>query len=192
VAIVSPSEDLMIITEVPLHGAYLIGLEKHEDERGFFARAYCEREFAAHGLATRIAQASSSFSAHKGTLRGIHYQLAPKAETKVVYCLRGALHDIILDLRLDSPTFGQNFGADLTAENRCMMYVPKGFAHGFLTLTENTEAFYLIDEFYDPDYGRGIRWNDPKFAIQWPAKPVVISERDRNYRDFDPTWHLTI
>jgi dTDP-4-dehydrorhamnose 3,5-epimerase len=182
----------MIFTEIRLRGAYLIDSERHEDERGFFARTFCEREFAAHGLATRITQTSISFSARKGTLRGMHYQLAPKAETKVVWCLRGALHDIILDLRPESPTFGQTFSTDLTAENRCMMYVPKGFAHGFLTLSENTEALYLIDEFYDPEYGRGIRWNDPKFAIQWPAQPVVMSEKDQNYRDFNPAWHLTV
>ena len=182
----------MIFTEIRLRGAYLIGLEKHEDKRGFFARAFCERDFAVHGLATQIAQASSSFSAQKGTLRGMHYQLAPKAESKIVYCVHGALHDIIIDLRLDSPTFGHNFGIDLTAENRCMLYVPKGFAHGFLTLAENTEVFYLIDEFYDANYGRGIRWNDPKFAIHWPAHPAVISERDQNYRDFDPAWHLAV
>jgi dTDP-4-dehydrorhamnose 3,5-epimerase len=188
----SASEDAMIFTEVRLRGAYLINLEKHEDERGFFARAFCEREFAAHGLVTRIVQASSSFSARKGTLRGMHYQLAPKAETKVIWCLRGALYDIILDLRLESPTFGQNFGVELTAENRCMMYVPKGFAHGFITLTEDTEAFYLIDEFYDPVYGRGVRWNDPRFAIQWPAQPVVISDRDESYPDFDSIWHLAV
>src|SRR5262249_11638998 len=146
----------MIFTEVRLRGAYLIELEKHQDERGFFARAFCQREFAAQNLTTQIVQASSSFSARKGTLRGMHYQLAPKAETKIVWCIRGALHDVILDLRLESPTFGQTFSTELTAENRCMMYVPKGFAHGFLTLTEDTEAFYLIDEFYDPVHGRGV------------------------------------
>jgi dTDP-4-dehydrorhamnose 3,5-epimerase len=182
----------MIFTEVRLRGAYLIDIEKHEDERGSFARIFCEREFAAYGLGTRIVQASSSFSVRKGTLRGMHYQLAHKAETKVVWCLRGALHDIIVDLRPESSTFGHNFSVELTAENRRMMYIPRGFAHGFLTLAENTEAFYFIDEFYDPEYGRGIRWNDPRFAIPWPAEPVVMSERDQNYRDFDPAWHLTV
>jgi dTDP-4-dehydrorhamnose 3,5-epimerase len=182
---------IMIFTETPLKGAYLIDLEKRGDERGFFARAFCEREFAAHGLSNRIVQANNSLSARKGTLRGMHYQFAPKAETKVVRCLRGALHDIILDLRGDSPTFGQTFGADLTADNRRMMYVPKGFAHGFITLADDTEAFYLVDEFYAPECERGVRWDDPRFAIPWPAQPTVISDKDRNYPDFDPAWHLT-
>lgn len=182
----------MIFTETPLNGAFLIDLEKRGDERGFFARAFCEREFANHGLITRIVQANNSLSAQKGTLRGMHYQLAPKAETKIVRCLRGALHDTILDLRPSSPTFGQSFGADLTAENRRMIYVPKGFAHGFITLTDDTEAFYLVDEFYAPECERGIRWNDPRFAIHWPGQPVVISDKDHNYRDFDPAWHLSV
>jgi dTDP-4-dehydrorhamnose 3,5-epimerase len=182
----------MIFDETPLAGVYLINLEKRGDERGFFARAFCEREFARHGLATRIVQANNSLSAQKGTLRGMHYQLSPKAETKFVRCIRGALHDVVIDLRLGSTTFGHSFGADLTAENRCMMYVPKGFAHGFITLADDTEAFYLVDEFYAPECERGIRWNDPKFGIQWPVQPVVISEKDQNYRDFDPAWHLTV
>jgi len=181
----------MIFNETPLAGVYLIDMEKRGDERGFFARAFCEHEFAERGLATRIVQANNSLSARKGTLRGMHYQLSPKAETKYVRCMRGALHDVVLDLRRDSSTFGQSFGADLTAENRRMIAVPKGFAHGFITLTDDTEAFYLVDEFYAPECERGIRWNDPKFAIQWPAEPVVISEKDQNYRDFDPAWHLS-
>ena len=120
----------------------------------------------------------------------MHYQLAPKAETKMVRCIRGALYDVILDLRPDSPTFGQSFGAELSAENRRMMYVPKGFAHGFITLTDDAEAFYFVDEFYAPEHERGVRWNDPKFNIQWPAEPVVLSDKDRDWRDFDPSWHL--
>jgi len=181
----------MIFTQTPLAGAYLIDLKKHGDERGFFARAFCAKEFAEYGLTTQIVQANDSLSARKGTLRGMHYQLAPKAETKVVRCLHGALYDIILDLRADSPTFGQSFGTELTAENRRMMYVPKGFAHGFITLADDTEAFYLVDEFYAPEYERGVRWDDPRFSIRWPVQPVVISDKDRNYRDFDPAWHLT-
>lgn len=180
----------MIFNETPLAGAYLIDIEKRGDERGFFARAFCEREFAQHGLATHFVQANNSLSTRKATLRGMHYQLAPKAETKFVRCIRGAFHDIILDLRLDSLTFGQSFGADLTAENRRMMYVPKGFAHGFITLADDTEAYYLVDEFYAPEYERGIRWNDSKFSIRWPTQPVVISERDQNLPHFDPAWHL--
>ena len=181
----------MIFTETPLRGAYLIDLEKHGDARGFFARTFCEREFAAHGLATRFVQASTSFSAGKGTLRGMHYQLTPWSETKLVRCIRGTLYDVILDLRDGSPTFGRSFGAELTDENRRMLYVPKGFAHGFITLADGTEVSYLIDEFYAPDHGRGVRWDDPRFAIPWPVEPAVISEKDRCYRDFDPAWHLT-
>jgi dTDP-4-dehydrorhamnose 3,5-epimerase len=180
----------MIFNETPLAGVYVVDLEKRGDERGFFARAFCEREFAERGLANHFVQANNSLSARKGTLRGMHYQLAPKAETKYVRCIRGALQDVVIDLRRNSSTFGQSFGAELTAENRRMMVVPKGFAHGFITLTDDTEAFYLVDEFYAPECERGIRWNDPKFAIQWPIEPVVISEKDQNYRDFDPAWHL--
>jgi dTDP-4-dehydrorhamnose 3,5-epimerase len=180
----------MIFTETPLTGAYLIDLEKRGDERGFFARAFCEREFASHGLVTHFVQINNSLSARQGTLRGMHYQLTPKAETKAVRCIRGALYDIILDMRDASPTFGQSFGAELTAENHRMMYVPKGFAHGFFTLADETEALYLVDEFYAPESERGIRWDDPRFALRWPAQPNVISDKDRNFPDFDPAWHL--
>jgi dTDP-4-dehydrorhamnose 3,5-epimerase len=180
----------MIFTETPLRGAFLVELERRGDARGFFARAFCEREFLAHGLATRFVQMNDSLSAQKGTLRGMHYQLAPKAETKLIRCVSGALFDVILDLRRDSPTFGRSFGAELTAENRRMMYVPKGFAHGLLTLTDDVEAIYLVDEFYAPEQERGVRWDDPRFAIAWPSAPVVISDKDRAHRDFDPAWHL--
>lgn len=180
----------MLFSETPLRGAHVIELEKRGDERGFFARLFCQEEFASHGLATRIVQANNSASAHRGTLRGFHYQLAPKAEAKLVRCIRGALHDVIIDLRRDSPTFGRHFGAELTSENRRMLYVPKGFAHAFLTLEDATEVIYLVDEFYSPDRERGIRWNDPKFGIQWPIEPVVISEKDRSYPNFEPGYHL--
>lgn len=180
----------MIFTETPLPGAFLIDLEKRGDDRGFFARAFCEKEFGAKGLATRFVQVNNSLSAQRGTLRGMHYQLAPKAETKLVRCIRGALHDVILDLRRGSPTFGKSFGAELSADNRRMMYVPKGFAHGFVTLSDDTEAFYFADEFYGPEQERGVRWNDPRFGIAWPIAPVVISDKDRQHRDFDPAWHL--
>jgi dTDP-4-dehydrorhamnose 3,5-epimerase len=135
-------------------------------------------------------QVNNSLSAQKGTLRGMHYQLPPKAETKIVRCVRGAFFDMILDIRNGSPTFGKSFGAELSAENRLMMYVPKGFAHGFLTLADDTEAFYFVDEFYAPDYERCIRYNDPKFALEWPTAPTVISDKDRNQSDFDPARHL--
>lgn len=184
-----PREINMIFTQTPLQGLYLIDLEKKGDERGFFARAFCEKEFGAHQLVTHFVQVNNSLSAQRGTLRGMHYQLPPKAETKLVRCIRGALYDVALDLRPDSATFGKSFGAELTAENRRMMYVPKGFAHGFLTLSHDTEALYFVDEFYSPEHERGVRWNDPEFNISWPAEPVVLSDKDRNHRSFDPSWH---
>ena len=180
----------MFFTPTPLAGAYLIELDKKTDDRGFFARAFCEQEFAQHGLVTRFCQVNNSLSTKKGTLRGMHYQLAPKAETKIVRCIRGALYDLVLDIRASSSTFGQSFGVELTAENRRMIYVPKGFAHGFITLTENTEAFYFVDEFYSPEHERSIRYDDPKFGLQWPTAPSVISEKDKASRSFDPVWHL--
>ena len=181
----------MIFLETPLRGAYLIDLEKRGDERGFFARAFCENEFGQLGLVKHFCQVNNSLSAERGTLRGMHYQLSPKGETKIVRCIRGALFDQIIDLRKDSPTFGRSFGAELTAENRRVMYVPKGFAHGFLTLSDNTEAFYFVDEFYAPTHERCIRYNDPKFGLTWPKSPSVISDKDRNQADFDPAWHLS-
>ncbi len=180
----------MIFKEAPLRGVYLIELEQRRDERGFFARVFCERELARHGLASRFVQVSESFSASRGTLRGLHYQLPPRAETKMVRCVKGALHDVVLDLRVGSSTFGRSFGVELNAENRLMMYVPKGFAHGFVTLTDDVEALYLVDEFYAPELERGIRWDDPRFTVAWPIAPVVMSEKDRGHRDFDPAWHL--
>jgi dTDP-4-dehydrorhamnose 3,5-epimerase len=180
----------MIFTPAPLSGAYLIDLEKREDERGFFARAFCENEFHEHDLVSHFCQINNSLSVQKGTLRGMHYQLAPKAETKVMRCIRGTLYDMILDLRNGSPTFGHGFGAELSAESRRMMYVPKGFAHGFLTLADDTETIYFVDEFYSPEHERGIRYNDPKFELRWPEAPTVISDKDKSHRDFDPAWHL--
>src|SRR6201988_1598682 len=180
----------MNFTETPTPCAFLIDLEKRGDERGFFAPAFCEKEFAACGLVTRFVQVNNSLSAQKGTLRGMHYQLAPMAETKMVRCIRGALYDLILDLRQGSPTFGQSFGAELSADNRRMMYVPKGFAHGFLTLADDTEAFYFVDEFYSPEHERGIRYNDPTFARAWPMTPTVISDKDKAHPTFDRSWHL--
>jgi dTDP-4-dehydrorhamnose 3,5-epimerase len=180
----------MVFTETPVKGAYLIGLEKRGDDRGFFARVFCEREFQQHGLATRFVQVNNSLSTVSGTLRGMHYQLHPKAETKLIRCLRGALYDVVLDLRPDSPTFGQSFGAEITADNRLMMYLPKGCAHGFVTLAENTEVFYLVDEFYSPQMERIVRWNDPLFSIAWPIQPALLSDKDRDARDFDRAYHL--
>lgn len=180
----------MKFRELPVRGAYLIDLEKRGDERGFFARMFCEREFAQMGLATHFVQMNDSLSAEVGTLRGMHYQLPPHAETKVVRCVRGAVYDAIVDLRVDSPTFGVSCGAELTAENRTMIYVPKGCGHGILTLMPDTEIMYLVDEFYAAAAERGVRWNDPKFGIQWPREPMILSEKDRNHPDFDPAIHL--
>jgi dTDP-4-dehydrorhamnose 3,5-epimerase len=173
----------------PLKGAFLIELEKRGDERGFFARFFCEREFAGAGLATRFTQINNSLSAKRGTLRGMHYQLAPAAEVKVVRCVRGALFDAIVDLRPDSPTFARWFGAELNEDNRLMMYVPRGFAHAILTLRDDTEALYLVSDFYSPENERGLRWNDPRFAIDWPMQPVEISAKDAAWPDFDPVFH---
>jgi dTDP-4-dehydrorhamnose 3,5-epimerase len=180
----------MIFTETPLAGAYVIDLEKKDDDRGFFARAICANEFRAHGLAENFCQVNDSFSAYKGTLRGMHYQLPPWAETKLVRCVRGTLYDLILDLRPGSATFGQSFGVELSAENRRMIYVPKGFAQGSFTLVDDTEAFYFADQFYAPEHERGVRYNDPKFKLPWPGAPIVISDKDKSHRDFDAAWHL--
>ena len=174
----------MIFTETPLAGAYTIDTELRRDDRGFFARAFCRNELAGHGMDFNLAQANSSFNRQAGTLRGMHYQLDPRAETKIVRCTRGAVYDVVLDLRRDSKTYQQHFGLILSEENRKSLYVPKGFAHGFYTLEDNSELFYLVDEFYSPDLERGVRWNDPLFAISWPGLPTVVSARDASYADF--------
>ena len=176
----------MIFTETKLPGAYLIDIEKREDERGFFARSWCQKEFEAHGLVPRVAQANISFNKYKGTLRGMHYQAAPFAETKLVRCTRGAIYDVIVDLRPDSPTCMQWLGVELTAENYKMLYVPEGFAHGFQTLIDNTEATYQVSQFYTPEAEGGLRYNDPTFNIDWPLEVQVISDKDRNWPDFRP------
>jgi len=167
-----------------LAGAYTIDLVKREDERGFFARFFCINEFDKEGIDRNVVQINNSLSKDKGTLRGIHYQLSPKAETKIVRCIKGSLWDVIVDLRPESPTFLQWFGETLSAENRKMMFVPKGFGHGFITLEEDTEALYLVTEFYSPENERGIRWNDPAIGIEWPIEPIIVSEKDSNHPDF--------
>lgn len=174
----------MIFNETSLKGAYVIDLEPHQDERGFFARTFCGREFEEHGLISRLVQANISFNHKKGTLRGMHYQLAPFAETKLVRCTRGALYDVIIDVRPDSPTYKQWFGVELTGDNHRMLYVPEGFAHGFQTLEDNTEATYQVSEFYAPGYEQGVRYNDPAFAIQWLLEVQVISDKDRSWPDY--------
>jgi dTDP-4-dehydrorhamnose 3,5-epimerase len=176
----------MIFTETVLAGAFVIEPELLEDARGFFARTWCSREFESRGLVTRIAQCSSSFNKKKGTLRGMHYQVPPFAETKIVRCIRGSIYDVIIDLRPSSPTFARHFWAVLTAENRKMLYVPAGFAHGFQTLEDNTELFYQISEFYSSAHARGVRWDDSAFGIRWPDDERTIVDRDRTYPDFHP------
>jgi len=175
----------MIFIETQLKGAFIIKPERLEDERGFFARTWCQREFEAHGLNSRLVQCNISFNEKAGTLRGMHYQAAPYEEAKLVRCTQGAIYDAIIDLRPESPTFKQYTAIVLTAQNRKMLYVPEGFAHGFLTLEDHTEVFYQMSEFYAPEYVRGIRWNDPAFNIQWPADVQIISDRDQNLPDFN-------
>lgn len=180
----------MKFIETPLKGAFIIELEKRGDDRGWFARAFCTREFQAHGLNHQIVQANTSFSAIKGTLRGMHYQLAPMTEDKIFRSIRGGIFDAIIDLRPESPTYLKHFTVELTAENRLALYIPKGFAHGFMTLAENTEVFYFVTEFYSPELERGIPYNDPQFGIRWPMEPAVISDKDRNLKNFNPATHL--
>ena len=194
----------MIFTETKLKGAFIIELQKLEDDRGFFARSWCQREFEAHGLNTRLVQCNISFNLKKGTLRGMHYQAAPYEEAKLVRCTRGAIYDVIIDIRPDSATYCQWIAVELTAHDSLltapssqlaaygpklpghhgMLYIPKGFAHGFITLMDDTEVFYQMSEFYAPEYARGVRWNDPTYQIQWPGEVKVISDRDNTYPDF--------
>jgi dTDP-4-dehydrorhamnose 3,5-epimerase len=165
-------------TETKLHGVYLIDPQRFDDERGFFARTWCEREFAARGLNPRLAQCSVSYNRRKGTLRGLHYQAAPHQEAKLVRCTRGAIYDVVLDLRPASATFRQWAAMELTAGNYRMLYVPEGCAHGFQTLEDDSEVLYQISEFYAPEFMRGVRWDDPLFAISWPLHVTSISPRD--------------
>ena len=167
-----------------LPGVFEIHLEPMRDERGFFARTWCRSEFEEHGLESALVQCNISFNTRKGTLRGMHYQAAPFAETKLVRCTQGSICDVVLDLRPQSPTFKRWVAVTLTEENRNMVYVPKGCAHGFLTLQDETEVFYQMSEVYNAESARGVRWNDPTFAIAWPEKVEVISDRDHNYPDF--------
>jgi dTDP-4-dehydrorhamnose 3,5-epimerase len=174
----------MIFTETRIKGAFLIEPERRQDERGFFARTWCQHEFAVAGLQTEWVQCNISFNGQRGTLRGMHYQAAPYEEVKLVRCTMGVIYDVIIDLRADSLTFRQWLAMELTADNRLMLFIPQGFAHGFQTLTDETEVFYQMSQFYTPDYARGVRWNDPAFKISWPADKRIISERDRSFPDF--------
>lgn len=171
----------MIFTETKLKGAYRIDLELREDDRGFFARSFCQNEFASRNLKTAIAQCNVSFNRKKGTLRGMHFQTAPKAEAKLVRCSRGAVYDVIIDLRPGSTTYCSWDAIELTADNNQMLYIPEGFAHGFQTLVDNTEVFYQMFEFYSPEHAGGVRWDDPAFGITWPVVDPIISDKDRSY-----------
>jgi dTDP-4-dehydrorhamnose 3,5-epimerase len=176
----------MRFTETKLRGAYIIDLEPHEDERGFFARTYCEREFTRLGLTACAAQCNLSYNKKKGTVRGMHYQLEPHAEAKLITCLSGAIYDVIVDLRADSSTYRRWWSTELDSRRpRSMLYVPAGFAHGFQTLDDDTEVFYQMAAFYHPESARGIRWNDPAFDIAWQKIDLTISERDRTFPDFN-------
>jgi dTDP-4-dehydrorhamnose 3,5-epimerase len=158
--------------------------DRHADVRGYFARTFCEKDFVDHGLEPRISQCSVSFNRRKGTLRGMHYQAAPFEEVKVVRCNRGAIYDVIIDLRPASPAFKKWFGVRLDEQNGHMLYIPKGFAHGFQTLGDDTEVFYQMSQVFSPQHARGVRWNDPAFSIEWPEDERIILDRDRNYPDF--------
>lgn len=174
----------MIFTPTRLEGLWVVELEPHADDRGYFARTWCPREFAAQGLETRLAQASVSYNRRRGTLRGMHLQRPPHAEAKVVRCTRGAIWDVAIDLRPDSPTHAQWEAFELTAENGTALYIPQGFAHGFQTLAPETDVFYLISEFHAPEAAAGVRYDDPAFAIAWPLPVSAISGRDAAWPDY--------
>lgn len=174
----------MIFRETELSGAYLIELETKEDSRGYFARTFCREEFESQGLCSEVVQCSISYNARRGTLRGMHYQVEPAAETKVVQCVRGSLYDVIVDLRPSSETYCQWYGVELSPDSHTMLYVPQGFAHGFQTLDDETVIYYQISAAYAPKYARGVRWNDPAFGIIWPYSDPILSEKDSLLPDY--------
>jgi dTDP-4-dehydrorhamnose 3,5-epimerase len=175
----------MLIQATNLKDAFVIDLEIREDNRGGFARTFCAKEFEEHGMKPTVAQCNLSFNFKKGTLRGMHYQLSPAAETKLIRCTQGAIYDVIIDMRPDSPTYKQHFGVELSAENRRALYVPEMFAHGYQALTDDAEVVYQVGEFYSPGYERGIRYDDPTFGIEWPIPVTVISDKDANWPRFE-------
>lgn len=177
----------MTFRETPLAGAFVIDLEPHRDERGFFARTFCQREFDDHGIKAVSVQSNLSYNYASGTLRGMHFQRPPAAETKLVRCVHGAIYDVIIDLRPDSPSYLQHFGIELTSANRSALYVPEMFAHGYQTLTDDAEVSYQVGEFYAPGFEGGLHYDDPTFAIAWPLPVSVISEKDQSWSPFDPT-----
>lgn len=180
----------MLYTPMSIKDAYVVDLSPIEDSRGFFSKVFCQREFAQQGLDPRVMQINNSYNAERGTLRGLHYQLPPFQETKLVRVIRGALWDVVLDLRQDSPTFGQWDAVTLTAEKRNMIMVPRGCAHGIITLEDHTEMLYFVSEHYAPEHERGLKWDDPRFNIDWPIDPKVISDKDKANPYFDPGYHL--
>ena len=175
----------MIFHQLDIPGAFLLEPERKEDRRGFFARTYCRNELEARGLDPTVVQCNISVNHQRGTVRGMHWQAAPYEEIRLVRCTAGAIHDVILDLRPDSPTFKRHLAFELDAQNRLSVYIPAGLAHGFQTLADGTEVFYQMSEFYYPDHARGVRWNDPAFAITWPLEISEISERDLAFPDFE-------
>lgn len=168
----------MKFTETPLKGAFVIDLEKREDERGFFARAWCQKEFESNGIYRLPVQANMSYNKKAGTIRGMHYQAAPYQESKLIRCINGAIYDVIIDLRKDSPTYKQWFGIELNTKNRTMLFVPEDFAHGFLALEDHSEVMYQVSAFYNFESERIIRYDDPSFNIKWPIEVTVVSEKD--------------
>lgn len=175
----------MKFTETPLVGAYVLEVKRIEDDRGFFGRSWCANELAEHGLNTNLAQANVAFNYKRGTLRGLHRQVAPHEEVKIVRCTRGAIFDAIVDLRPESKSYTKWFGVELTAENHKSLYVPKGFGHGYLTLEDNSEVHYQVSDFYAPAHEAGCRWNDPAFGIEWPdTRGYLISDKDEVWPDF--------
>lgn len=175
----------MIFMETPVVGAFVVDLEPIEDRRGCFARAFCSREFAEHGLGLRVVQCNLSSNRKKGTVRGMHYQVAPHEEAKLVRCTRGSIYDVVLDLRRNSPTYGRWHAVELNRRNHRMLYVPRGCAHGFQTLKDDTEVFYQVSAFYSSESARCVRWDDPAFGIRWPLEAAVISDKDRDCPDFE-------
>jgi dTDP-4-dehydrorhamnose 3,5-epimerase len=175
----------MIVHPTPLAGAFVVDVERHSDERGFFARCFCREELQSHGIAMEVVQCNVSFNRQRGTLRGMHFQAAPRAEKKLVRCTRGAIYDVIVDLRPSSATYRGWFGVDLTAHNHRTLYVPEGFAHGFLTLEDDTEVYYQMSEFFAPQFAGGVCWNEPALAIDWPLAPTVISQKDQAYASLE-------
>jgi dTDP-4-dehydrorhamnose 3,5-epimerase len=175
----------VIFEQTRLSGAFFVDLERREDSRGFFARTWCANEFADHGLTTEVVQANVSFNPRQGTLRGMHFQRAPHAETKLVRCTRGAIYDVVVDLRRDSDTYKEWVGVELSADNRRALFVPEGFAHGYQTLVPDAEVFYQVSEYYTPGAEGGVRWDDPAFGIEWPDPDnPFLSDKDRSWPDF--------